>query len=303
MNNLCPSPWRREPVTGGGSIHTMRAPSSGVVPAADADAIANLEKFFENVESIKEDLQQIERAHRGLHESNESLKSVDSAATARVLRIRMDDDVADALKRAKLIKLKLESLDRSNASNRFVPGSRPGSSTERMRTSVVAGLRKKLRDQMVAFGDLRQLMAVDHREAVAQRFYAATGEKADEATVDVMEEEGEEIVKAAIAGKRTLEGAVVEMRERKGTVAQLERSLVELHHVFMDMEVMVETQGHLVDDIESQLGKASSFVDHGVEQLYEARRFQRNTRKCICIGVLILVIIVLLLVLFFVLKI
>ncbi|KAK8963277.1 Syntaxin-121 [Platanthera guangdongensis] len=305
MNNLFSASWLREPTSPGGTIQMMGRPSSGDSPASATDGGTNLDKFFENVESIKEDLQQIERAHRSLHESNESLKTVHSTATVRDLRTRMDGDVASSLKWAKLIKLKLESLDRSNISNRFIPGSGPGSSADRTRTSVVAGLRKKLKDQMEAFGELRQRVAADHREAVGRRYYAVTGEKADEATVDAMaaaEAEGEGILKAAIQGRGALEAAVAEMRERKGAVAQLERSLIELHQVFLDMSVMVEAQGHQIDDIESQLGKASSFVERGVGQLHQARRHQKNTRKWTFIGILILLIIVLVIVLPIVLK-
>ena len=55
------------------------------------------------------------------------------------------------LRRAKAVKGKLEELDRSNATSRKVPGCGPGSSTDRTRTSVVAGLGKKLKDLMDDF--------------------------------------------------------------------------------------------------------------------------------------------------------
>lgn len=303
MNNLFSSSWHKDPSSPNGSIRLSRTPSSGIAP--DAAAGANLDKFFHEVELIKEELNEIERTHRKLHESNESLKTLHSPTAVRDLRARMDGEVSQALKKAKLIKLKLESLDRSNASSRMVPGCGPGSSTDRTRTSVVAGLRKKLKDQMDEFGDLRRRVAADHREVVARRYYAVTGEKADEATIDAMaaaEGVGEAILRAAVEGRGAVEAAVAEMRERKGAVEELERSLLELHQVFLDMAVMVETQGQQLDDIESQVGRASSFIDHGVRQIHQARRHQKNTRKWTCIGLLILIIIVLIIVLPIVLK-
>ncbi|KAL0914410.1 hypothetical protein M5K25_014754 [Dendrobium thyrsiflorum] len=305
MNNLFSSSWHRDPASPNGSIGMMRTPSSGITPEAAAAGGANLDKFFHEVESIKEELKEIERAHRSLNESNESLKTLHSPTAVRDLRARMDGEVSHALKKAKLVKLKLESLDRSNASSRSVPGCGPGTSSDRTRTSVVAGLRKKLKDQMDAFGDLRRRVAADHREVVARRYYAVTGEKADETTIDAMaaaDQEGEGILRAAVEGRGAVEAAVAEMRERKGAVEELERNLMELHQVFLDMAVMVETQGQQLDDIESQVGRASSFVDHGVKQLHQARRHQKNTRKWTCIGLLILIIIVLIIVLPIVLK-
>lgn len=82
----------------------------------------------------------------------------------------MDADVALALKKAKLIKIKLESLDRANAANRSLPGCGPGTSTDRTRTSVVSGLRKKLKDSMDAFIELRKTISAEYRETVERRY-------------------------------------------------------------------------------------------------------------------------------------
>ncbi|KAG8070448.1 hypothetical protein GUJ93_ZPchr0006g41262 [Zizania palustris] len=55
------------------------------------------------------------------------------------------------LRRAKAVKGKLEGLDRDNATSRKVPDCGPRSSTDRTRTSVIAGLDKKLKDVMDDF--------------------------------------------------------------------------------------------------------------------------------------------------------
>jgi syntaxin 1B/2/3 len=98
----------------------------------------------------------------------------------------MDADVALALKRAKLIKVRLEALDRSNAANRSLPGCGPGSSSDRTRTSVVSGLRKKLKDLMESFNGLRQKITTEYRETVERRYFTVTGENPDEKTLDLL---------------------------------------------------------------------------------------------------------------------
>lgn len=115
----------------------------------------NLDKFFEDVENVKEEMRTVEKLHRKLQEANEESKVVHNAKTMKELRGRMDKDVEQVLKRVKVIKGKLEALERSNAANRNIPGCGPGSSADRTRTSVVSGLGKKLKDMMDDFQGLR----------------------------------------------------------------------------------------------------------------------------------------------------
>ncbi|XP_010941596.1 syntaxin-121 [Elaeis guineensis] len=299
MNSLFSGSWRRD-ADGSGDVQMSRNPSSS------AAAGANLDKFFEDVEAIKDELKEVERIHRRLHESNEASKTLHAASAIRDLRARMDGDVATALKKAKLIKLRLESLDRANAANRSLPGCGPGTSTDRTRTSVVAGLRKKLKESMESFGELRKRVSADYREAVERRYYTVTGEKPDEETVEalVATGEGERFMQRAIEeqGRGRVLDVIAEIQERHGAAAELERSLLELQQVFMDMSVLVVAQGEQLDDIESQVGRAQSFVRRGTEQLQTARKHQKNSRKWTCIAILLLLIIILVIVLPIVLK-
>ncbi|KAI3766957.1 hypothetical protein L2E82_17038 [Cichorium intybus] len=136
---------------------------------AAGDDGTNLDKFFEDVEAIKEELKGLELLHDQLQSSNEESKTVHNAKSIKTLRTKMDNDVALSLKKAKLIKNRLESLDRSNSSNRNLPGCGPGSSTDRTRTSVVNGLRNQFQTSMKSFNELRQKMAAEHRETVQRR--------------------------------------------------------------------------------------------------------------------------------------
>ncbi|CAH1441827.1 unnamed protein product [Lactuca virosa] len=268
--------------------------------AADADG-TNLDKFFEDVEAIKEELKGLEVLHDQLQSSNEESKTLHNAKSIKTLRTKMDNDVALSLKKAKLIKNRLEALDRSNASNRNLPGCGPGTSTDRTRTSVVNGLRKQLQTSMKSFNELRQKMTAEHRETVQRRYYTVTGENADEATVDNLISTGqsETFLQKAIQeqGRGQVMDTVLEIQERHDAVTVIERNLKELHQVFMDMAVLVEHQGAQLDNIEDHVNRANSYVTRGTVQLNEARKKQKNTRKWTCYAILLLLIIIAIIVL------
>ncbi|RLN08257.1 hypothetical protein C2845_PM11G01210 [Panicum miliaceum] len=250
----------------------------------------DLDRFFEDVEVVKEDLRGLEALHRRLQAAHEEGKTAHDARAVKALRARTDADVDQVLRRAKAVKARLEALDRANAASRKLPGCGPGSSTDRTRTSVVTGLGKKLKDLMDDFQGLRTRMAAEYKETVARRYYTVTGKKADDSTVEALISSGasETLLQKAIqqaAGRGQVLDTVSEIQERHGAVREMERSLRELHQVFLDMAALVEAQGHQLNDIESHVARASSFVRRGAVELETAREYQKGSRKWACVAV------------------
>lgn len=261
----------------------------------------NLDKFFEDVENVKEDMRTVERLYKSLQAANEESKTVHNAKTMKELRSRMDTDVEQVLKRCKIIKGKLEALERSNAAQRNIPGCGPGSSADRTRTSVVSGLGKKLKDLMDDFQDLRARMNQEYKETVERRYFTITGEKPSEEVIDnlISSGESESFLQKAIQdqGRGQILDTISEIQERHDAVKEIEKNLIELHQVFLDMAALVEAQGQQLNDIESHVAHASSFVRRGTEQLQEAREYQKSSRKWTCYAILagtVLVIVLLL---------
>lgn len=277
-------------------------PANHTIELSDAGSTGgvNLDRFFEDVEAIKEELADLESLYTQLQSSHESSKTLHNAKAIKELRSRMDGDISTALRKAKVIKVRLEALDRSNAANRSLPGCGPGSSSDRTRTSVVNGLRKKLHDTMTRFNELRQRMGSEYRETVQRRYYTVTGENPEEKVLDRLIETGESetFLQKAIQeqGRGQVMDTILEIQERHDAVREMEKNLRELHQVFLDMAVLVQSQGEQLDDIESQVNRASSFVRGGTHQLEVARKHQKSTRKWACFGITLLLIVILIII-------
>ncbi|XP_022774147.1 LOW QUALITY PROTEIN: syntaxin-112-like [Durio zibethinus] len=234
----------------------------------------NLSQFFQEVASIKITMEEITNLVFDLQTLNEDIKSTHSAKVLRGLRDRMESDTVSILRKARIVKARLESLDRYNATNRRLSEAyKQGTCVDRTRISITNGLRVKLREMMNEFQALREKILLDHKEDLKRRYYNATGELPSE---DVLEK--------AISGVENVQlfAEKVEMdlrsKERHKAVMDIQRSLQRLHQVFLDMAVLVEAQGEKMDDIEENVANAGNYINGGTNSLYYANQMKKKKK-------------------------
>ncbi|XP_026411170.1 uncharacterized protein LOC113306450 [Papaver somniferum] len=112
-----------------------------------------------------------------------------------------------------------------------------------------------------------------------------TGSRADEQTIDqlIVTGDSDQILQKAIQqhGRGQVMNTLTEIQERHGAVRDVESKLLELQQIFMDMAVLVETQGDMLDNIESQDLSAVDHVQSGAAALQKEKKLERNSRKWI----------------------
>ncbi|EAY91785.1 hypothetical protein OsI_13428 [Oryza sativa Indica Group] len=258
-----------------------------------------LKGFFQETEAVEEEMAAIRDALARLNAANEEGKSLHQPDALRALRGRVNADIIAVLRRARDIRARLEAMDRANAAQRRLSaGCREGTPLDRTRTALTAALRKKLKDLMLDFQALRQRIMSEYKDTVERRYYTLTGEVPEEEVIERIISEGrsEELLCAAVAehGKGAVLATVHEIQDRHDAAREVERSLLELHQVFLDMAVVVESQGEQLDDIERHVNSATTYVQGGNKELRKAREHQRSSRKWLCIGIIILLLLVLL---------
>ncbi|PSR96655.1 Syntaxin-related protein like [Actinidia chinensis var. chinensis] len=256
----------------------------------------NLGPFLEDAEKVKNEMGSIREVLGRIHESNEEGKSIHKPEALKSLRHRISNDVVAVQRAARFIKAQLEEMDRANAVARRAPGCGEGTPVDRTRTAVTNGLRKKLRELMMEFQGLRQRMMAEYKETVGRRYFTVTGENPDEEVIDkIISSGGEEFLQRAIQehGRGKVLETVVEIQDRHDTAKEVEKSLLELHQVFLDMAVMVEAQAEQLDDIHHHVINSAQYVNDGANNLKTAKRYQRSSRRWMCIGIIILLILIL----------
>ncbi|XP_044380002.1 syntaxin-132 isoform X1 [Triticum aestivum] len=289
--------------------------------------------FYEQVREINKLLETLTKLLKDLQNSNEESKVVTKASAMKDIKRRMEKDVNEVTKVARLTKSKLQQLNKENLANREKPDFHKGSGVDRSRTSVTmytpsgilllvflftsilvyalliplhnnlmcSTLTTRLRERISEFQTLREAIQTEYREVVERRVFTVTGERADEETIDKLIETGdsEQIFQRAIQeqGRGRVLDTLQEIQERHDTVKEIETKLLELQQIFLDLSVLVEAQGEILNNIEVQVTGAVEHVQTGTNLLQKARVLQKNTRKWTCIAIIILLIIVLVIVL------
>ncbi|XP_027165064.1 syntaxin-related protein KNOLLE [Coffea eugenioides] len=261
----------------------------------------NLSSFLEEAELVKKEMNSIREILVRLQEANEEGKALHKPEALKSLRTRINADILAVLKRAKSIRSQLEEMDRANAASRRLSGCKQGTPVDRTRSAVTNGLRKKLKELMMEFQGLRQKMMTEYKETVGRRYFTVTGEYPDEEVIEKIissgnGQGGEEFMSRAIQehGSGMVLETVVEIQDRYDAAKEIEKSLLELHQIFLDMAVMVEAQGEQLDDIQHHVMNAAQYVSDGTKNLKTAKDYQRSSRKCMCIGIILLLVIILL---------
>lgn len=259
-----------------------------------------LENFFKQVQEIEKQYDKLNKLLRKLQDAHEESKAVTKAASMKAIKQRMEKDIDEVGKIARSVKSKIEELDRDNLSNRQKPGCGKGTGVDRSRTATTVALKKKLKDKMSEFQTLRQNIQQEYREVVERRVFTVTGTRADEETIERLIETGdsEQIFQKAIQeqGRGQIMDTLAEIQERHDAVRDVEKKLLDLQQVFLDMAVLVEAQGDMLDNIESQVSSAVDHVQSGNTALQRAKSLQKSSRKWMCIAILILLIIVVIIV-------
>ncbi|KAB1226357.1 hypothetical protein CJ030_MR1G020574 [Morella rubra] len=240
--------------------------------------------FNKQVEEVEKQVEKVSRLLKQLKDANEESKSVTKASTMKAIKKRMEKDIDEVGKIARSVKGKLEVISRDYR--------------KLIHELIIHGsaLMKKFKELMTEFQTLRQRIHDEYREVVERRVVTVTGTRPDDETIDHLIETGnsEQIFQKAIQemGRGQVLNTVEEIQERHDAVKEIEKKLLDLHQIYLDMAVLVEAQGEILDNIENQVTTAVEHVQRGTSVLQNAKKLQKNSRKWMCIAIIILLVII-----------
>lgn len=249
--------------------------------------------FFADVESIRENTLEIQtciKEVRKLHSAILSAPSQDESTKGK-----LEDLNAEIKHKSNKVRTLLKKIQKNNEEE---DDSKRLGADLRIRQTQHSTLTKLFVQVMTDYNKTQ----TDYREkckATIQRQLEITGRSTTNEELEEMLEQGnisvftQDIIMDTQQAKQTL----ADIKARHEDIMNLEKSIRELHDMFMDMAMLIESQGEMVDRIEYHVDHAKDHVLIATQDTKKAKEYQSKARKkkiiiIICISVLLLILII-----------
>ncbi|XP_023663097.1 syntaxin-1A-like isoform X1 [Paramormyrops kingsleyae] len=249
-----------------------------------------MDEFFEQVEEIRGFIET-------LSEKVEEVKRTHSAILAspnpdEKTKAELEELMTDIKKLANKVRSKLKSIEQT------IEQQEAGTRTAdlRIRKTQHSTLSRKFVEVMSEYNATQS----DYRERCKgriQRQLEITGRNTtNEELESMLESDNPAIFTSGIIMDSSItEQAMSEIETRHTEIIKLENSIRELHDMFVDMAMLVESQGEMIDRIEYNVEHSVDYVERAVSDTKKAVKYQSKARRkkimiiicCVILGIVI----------------
>uniref|UniRef100_A0A0K0EV50 Syntaxin-4 (inferred by orthology to a human protein) n=1 Tax=Strongyloides venezuelensis TaxID=75913 RepID=A0A0K0EV50_STRVS len=166
----------------------------------------------------------------------------------------------------------------------------------RIERAQVMSINKKLNNLLQSFNE-EQLKYRDRCTDKINNFLKITDREMREEDVDEAIRKGRlyDLTEGLILATREKQMLYEDVKSRQEDILRLEASIREMHDIFHDMQLLVESQGEMIDNIEMNVNNAVEYALNAQKMVQQAKEARASGRKKKVIFVVILIIVIFLL--------
>ncbi|XP_034872696.1 syntaxin-2 isoform X1 [Mirounga leonina] len=249
-----------------------------------------MDDFFHQVEEIRNSTAKIAQYVEEVKKNHSIILSAPNPEGK--IKEELEDLNKEIKKTANKIRAKLKSIEQSFDQDES--GNRT-SVDLRIRRTQHSVLSRKFVEVMTEYNEAQTLFR-ERSKGRIQRQLEITGRTTTDDELEEMLETGGPSVFTAdiISDSQITRQALNEIESRHKDIMKLETSIRELHEMFTDMAMFVETQGEMINNIEKNVVNAADYVEHAKEETKKAIKYHSKARRkmmfiVICVTVLLVI--------------
>ncbi|XP_059350211.1 syntaxin-1A-like isoform X2 [Daphnia carinata] len=246
-----------------------------------------MEAFFAEVNEIRENIDKIQANVEEVKKKHSAILS--APQTDEKVKQELEDLMADIKKTANKVRSKLKVIEQNIEHEEQTNKS---SADLRIRKTQHSTLSRKFVEVMTEYNRTQ----TDYRERCKgriQRQLEITGRTTTNEELEEMLEQGNPAVftQGIIMETQQARQTLADIEARHADIMKLENSIRELHDMFMDMAMLVENQGEMIDRIEYNVEHAVDYVQTATQDTKKALKYQSKARRkkimiMICLAIL-----------------
>jgi len=256
---------------------------------------SKMDEFFLEVEDIRSN---IDKIHGNVEEVKRKHSAILSAPqTNEKMKQELEDFMSDIKRTANRVRTKLKVIETGIEQEELV---NKASAELRIKKTQLSTLSRKFVEVMTEYNRTQ----TDYRERCKsriQRQLEITGRTTTNEELEDMLEQGnpavftQGIIMDTAAAKQTL----ADIEARHADIIKLETSIKELHDMFLDMAMLVDSQGEMIDRIEYHVEHAVDYVQTATQDTKKALKYQSKARRnkfILCGGIAVVVLVLIIIV-------
>lgn len=259
--------------------------------AVNVDSGGFMEMFFEQVEEIRGMIDKISANVEDVKKKHSMILM--APQNDDKMKEELEELMSDIKKTANKVRGKLKVIEQNIEQEEH---SNKSSADLRIRKTQHATLSRKFVEVMNDYNSCQ----IDYRERCKGRIIRQleiTGRTTTDEQLEDMLESGnpkiftQDIIMETQQAKQTL----ADIEARHNDIIKLENSIRELHDMFMDMAMLVEQQGEMIDRIEYNVEQAVDYIETAKMDTKKAVKYQSKARRklimiIVCVVVLLAII-------------
>lgn len=283
---------------GGGGGTAPAAPTTTTTQQASTSEedrmgpfLALVERINERLDKIRFNIGKVSQLHTDVINSTIAERTQELNTELHGL---MDETRADL----KFVKEALEKISNENRELRNQGILQRRTADLRIRESQHRFLTGKYTEVLESWGQVQDKMKDRYKERVSRQLRIVQPSITDDELESILESSTttvDEIFKQKIVNSThaNAKAAYLEVVEQHKDILAIETSLRELFQMFVDLALLVDQQGEVLDKIEDNVREASEYVERTTEQMQRAHVYQKRSRKLIFIIIVVVVVVLL----------
>ncbi|XP_008111839.1 syntaxin-2 isoform X1 [Anolis carolinensis] len=234
-----------------------------------------MEDFFQEVEEIRKYMTKITDVVEEVKKKHSIILSATHPKDK--LKEELEELNKEIRKAANTVHAKLKAIEQSFARD---GNANRTSADVRIRKSQHSVLTWKFVEVMTTYNTTQTVFRERTKDQIRRQLEITGKTTTDEELEDMLESGNLSIFTSdIILDTKITREALDEIESRHKDIIKLESSIQELHKMFMDMAMLVEVQGEMVNSIEKNVLNAVDYVEHAKEETKKAVKYQSKARR------------------------